>query len=96
MPGKYDHLSKEQLIALLEEREKEKRLGLVWERDPALVGRDESVNEQFVTLNHDKAASCGSGAQRNLIIEGGQLRCSAAAANDARRAGQVHLHRPAL
>ncbi|OYW71186.1 MAG: site-specific DNA-methyltransferase [Verrucomicrobia bacterium 12-59-8] len=70
MPGKYDHLSKEQLVALLEEREKEKRLGLVWERDPALVGRDESVNEQFVTLNHDKEASCGSGAQRNLIIEG--------------------------
>jgi adenine-specific DNA-methyltransferase len=70
MPGKYDHLSKEQLVALLEEREKAKRLGLVWERDPALVGRDESVNEQFVTLNHDADASCGSGAQRNLIIEG--------------------------
>jgi adenine-specific DNA-methyltransferase len=70
MPGKYDHLSKEQLVALLEEREKEKRLGLVWERDPALVGRDESVNEQFVALNHDAEASCGSGPQRNLIIEG--------------------------
>lgn len=35
----------------MEELEKEKRLGLLWERDPALVGRDESVNDKFVTLN---------------------------------------------
>ena len=58
MPGKYDHLSKEQLVALLEEREKEKRLGLVWERDPALVGCDQSINEQFVTLSYEPALSC--------------------------------------
>lgn len=70
MPGKYDHLSKEQLVALLEEREEEKRLGLVWEKDPALVGKDESVNDQFVTLSHVAEVSCGSGPQRNLIIEG--------------------------
>ncbi len=60
MPGKYDHLTNEQLIALLEAREQERRLGLVWERDPAHVGRDESINQHFVTLSYEPGSSCQS------------------------------------
>jgi adenine-specific DNA-methyltransferase len=33
MSGKYDDLSKAQLIELLEKRDRTKKLGLVWERD---------------------------------------------------------------
>ena len=31
--GAYDHLSKEDLIALLEKRQAQRKLGLVWERN---------------------------------------------------------------
>ena len=33
MPSKYDHLSSEELVALLAKRDASQNLGLVWERD---------------------------------------------------------------
>jgi adenine-specific DNA-methyltransferase len=70
MAGKYDHLSKEALIAQLEDRDERQPLGLVWERDPSKIGRDQNVTDQFVTLHPQPEHSCGSGPQQNLILEG--------------------------
>jgi adenine-specific DNA-methyltransferase len=67
--GKYADLTKDQLIALLRQRD-ETRLGLVWERDPTLIEADQSVNEDFIALDFDADASCGTGAYQHLLIEG--------------------------
>ena len=44
--GRYDELPSEQLIALLEKRDRQKKLDLVWERDPAV--RDGLVHRSTV------------------------------------------------
>jgi adenine specific DNA methylase Mod len=64
----YDHLTKEQLIALLQRREREASYGLVWERDE--IEPDKHVNDDFVALDLDRSLSCGAGPWENLIIEG--------------------------
>lgn len=64
----YDHLSKEQPIALLQRREREASYGLVWERDE--IEPDKHINYDFVTLDLDRSLSCGDGPWENLIIEG--------------------------
>lgn len=64
----YDHLSKEQLIALLQRREREASYGLVWERDE--IEPDKHINDDFVALDLDRTLSCGDGPWENLIIEG--------------------------
>jgi hypothetical protein len=47
--GKYDHLSRESLIALLERHERERaRIGLNWAGDKA--DRDRALNDDFVVL----------------------------------------------
>ena len=66
--SKFDPLSREQLIALLERREREARYGLVWERDE--IEPDRHLNDQFVALDLDRGLSQGKGPFRNLIIEG--------------------------
>lgn len=42
----YDHLSKDELVRLLERRDAERQLGLVWERDGN--DADAAVNDDFV------------------------------------------------
>ena len=37
MPRKYDYHTRAQLISLLENRDRERKLGLVWERDEIKV-----------------------------------------------------------
>ncbi len=64
----YDHLSKEQLIALLQRREREASYGLVWERDE--IEPDKHINDDFVALDLDRTLSSGDGPWENLIIEG--------------------------
>lgn len=69
MAQRYDDLTREQLIALLEERD-QRRLGLVWERDPEVIGRDAGASEDFIALRHDPNLSSGPEPSANLIIEG--------------------------
>jgi len=66
--GAYDHLSKEELIALLEKRQAQRKLGLVWERNE--IEHDQALAEGFVALELDETLSVGAAPHRNLIIEG--------------------------
>lgn len=68
MPGKYDDLTKTQLIDLLEKRDRVKKLGLVWERDE--LEADAAVDDNFVVCEI-AADLCDKPAPwRNLVIEG--------------------------
>jgi hypothetical protein len=49
--GKYDSYSKEQLVSLLERRDRERRFGLVWERDE--IEADAALNDDFVAFDPD-------------------------------------------
>ena len=51
MTGKYDDLTKTQLIDLLEKRDRTKKLGLVWERDE--IAADAAIDENFVACEVD-------------------------------------------
>ena len=71
--SKYDHLDKDALIRLLERRDAEQPLGLVWERPEDAGGEldAETVrNRDFVALELDEALSHGDAPWSNLIIEG--------------------------
>lgn len=70
MGSKYDHLNQEQLIRLLETRDRRARFGLVWEADE--IERDQALNSDFVALDLVPELSCpqDAAAWRNLIIEG--------------------------
>jgi adenine-specific DNA-methyltransferase len=69
---KYDDLSKEELVRLLESRDRRDatRFGLVWEASE--IERDKALNQDFVALDLDPSLSCGpkGGPWKNLIIEG--------------------------
>jgi adenine-specific DNA-methyltransferase len=67
---KYDDLSKEELVRLLESRDRRDatRFGLVWEANE--IERDKALNQDFVALDLDQSLSCGPAPWRNLIIEG--------------------------
>ena len=69
MPS-YDHLSKEELLRLLQARDRRDatRFGLVWEANE--IDRDKAINSDFVTLGLDKDLCTGQGPWNNLIIEG--------------------------
>jgi adenine-specific DNA-methyltransferase len=68
--SRYEDLTKEDLIRLLEARDRRTRFGLVWEADE--VERDKALNAGFVALDLDPALSCpkDAAAWRNLIIVG--------------------------
>lgn len=66
--GKYDDLSKERLIELLEKRDRTKKLGLVWERDE--IEADQAIDENFVAATLDETLSDKPSPWRNLVIEG--------------------------
>src|SRR5690606_8308638 len=66
--GRYAHLTREQLLRLLERRDAERQLGLVWERDE--IEADRALNDDFVALELDEALSHGEAPWDNLIVEG--------------------------
>lgn len=68
MPGKYDDLSKAQLIELLEKRDRTKKLGLVWERDE--LEADAAVDENFIVCQVVQELCDKPAPWRNLVIEG--------------------------
>ncbi|GIM47656.1 site-specific DNA-methyltransferase [Collibacillus ludicampi] len=68
MATQYDHLSREELIALLLKRDATRKLGLVWERDE--LEADRTVNDDFVTFELVPDLSIGSAPYENFIIEG--------------------------
>lgn len=71
MGTRYDHLNREELLRLLEARDRrdaERRFGLVWEANE--IERDRALNDDFVALDLVPELSCGEGPWRNLVIEG--------------------------
>ena len=66
--GTFDHLSKEELISLLEKRQAERKLGLVWERNE--IDHDQALTDGFVAMEMDEEFSAGAAPHRNMIIEG--------------------------
>jgi adenine-specific DNA-methyltransferase len=63
----YRDLTQEQLISLLEARDR-KKFGLVWERDA--IEHDRALNSDFVALDEAPELGAGDGTKPNLIIEG--------------------------
>jgi adenine-specific DNA-methyltransferase len=68
MGGKYGDLTREQLVQLLEKRDRAKKLGLVWERDE--IEADRAIDADFVACAIDPALSDCPAPWRNLVIEG--------------------------
>ena len=68
MAGKYDELSREKLVQLLEKRDRTKKLGLVWERDE--IEADRAIDADFVACSIEPTLSDGPMPWRNLVIEG--------------------------
>ena len=68
--SRYDHLSREELLRLLEARDRRDatRFGLVWEANE--IERDKALNNDFVTLELVRGKCVGAAPWRNLIIEG--------------------------
>lgn len=65
---KYAHLSREALVQLLMKRDRETKLGLVWDRDA--LEKEKAINDDFVALNFVESLSLGTGPYQNLLIEG--------------------------
>lgn len=65
---RYDHLNKEELIALLHKRDAIRKLGLVWERNE--IEHERVLNDDFVTLELDESLSVGEPPYANVLIEG--------------------------
>jgi adenine-specific DNA-methyltransferase len=67
---RYDHLNREELLRLLEARDRRDatKFGLVWEANE--IERDTALNHDFVALDLVPKLSCGGGPWRNLIVEG--------------------------
>ena len=68
MTGKYDDLTRSQLVELLEKRDRTKKLGLVWERDE--IEADRAVDANFVACRIVPELSDRPAPWDNLIIEG--------------------------
>ena len=66
--SRYDHLERDELIRLLQRRDAERQLGLVWERDD--IDADAALNDDYVALQLDPALSHGDAPWTNMIIEG--------------------------
>lgn len=60
MTSKYDHYSKDELVKIIEDRDRKPKFGLVWERDD--IEFDRSFNEDFVALDATPELSCGVGS----------------------------------
>lgn len=68
MAGKYDGLTKAQLIQLLEKQDRERPLGLVWERNT--IEADQAISADFVACDVIPELCEKSAPWRNLVIEG--------------------------
>jgi len=68
--GKYDALTKGELLRLLEARDRREatRYGLVWETDG--IEAEQALNGDYVALDLVPELCCGPPPWRNLIIEG--------------------------
>ncbi|MBV9010143.1 MAG: site-specific DNA-methyltransferase [Verrucomicrobia bacterium] len=66
----YSDLSRDELLRLLEARDRRDatRFGLVWEANE--VERDRALNQDFVALDLDPKLATGEAPWRNIIIEG--------------------------
>lgn len=71
MDGKYDHLSKQELIQLLDKHDRTKKLGLVWERNE--IEADAAIDESFITCEIVHELCEKAAPWRNLVIEGDNL-----------------------
>lgn len=68
MADQFENLTREQLLKLVRQREREKKLGLVWERDA--IERDTALDDRFVSLSLVPDLSDGAAPWPNLVIEG--------------------------
>ena len=68
MSSKYDDLSRAQLVALLEKRDRTRKLGLVWERDE--IEADAAIDANFVACEVVLDLSDKPAPWENLVIEG--------------------------
>ncbi|MBS0214116.1 MAG: site-specific DNA-methyltransferase [Proteobacteria bacterium] len=66
--SKYAHLDRDALIGLLERRDAQRQLGLVWEREE--IEADAALNDDYVAFDLDAALSHGPAPWGNLIVEG--------------------------
>jgi len=68
--GKYDTLTKEELLRLMEARDRREatRYGLVWETDG--IEAEQALNGDYVALDLVPELCCGPPPWRNLVIEG--------------------------
>jgi adenine-specific DNA-methyltransferase len=64
----FENLTREQLLKLLRQKERQKKLGLVWERDS--IERDRALDERFVSLALVPELGDGAAPWPNLVIEG--------------------------
>jgi adenine-specific DNA-methyltransferase len=64
----FENLTREQLLKLLRQKERQKKLGLVWERDS--IERDRAIDERFVSLALVPELGDGAAPWPNLVIEG--------------------------
>jgi adenine-specific DNA-methyltransferase len=83
----YDHLTREQLLEILQRRDLDAPYGLVWERDE--IEPEAAINRDYVGLRLDPALSCGDAPWRNLVVEGDNWDALRALA--ATHKGQVKL-----
>ncbi|QDI05016.1 hypothetical protein E4A48_16150 [Xanthomonas cerealis pv. cerealis] len=67
MTSKYDQLDRQTLIGLLQRRDAERQLGLVWEREEIEV--DQALNDDFVALSLDAGLSHGMDVDVPLLAE---------------------------
>lgn len=68
MADQFEHLTRDQLLKLVRQRERQKKLGLVWERDA--IERDKALDDRFVSLSLVPDLSDGAAPWPNMIIEG--------------------------
>lgn len=66
--SKYDGLSSEQLLHLLEKHDRTKKLGLVWERDE--IEADAAIDANFIACEIVEDQSERPAPWDNLVIEG--------------------------
>ena len=70
--SRYDHLHRDALIRLLQRRDAERQLGLVWERDEHSGGEleaDRALNDDYVALGLTRAERDGVAADVQTRID---------------------------
>lgn len=64
----YSSLTKDQLVEILQQRDRRPQFGLLWERDE--IEHDKSLNDDFVALAFQEELSLGNQPYGNMLIEG--------------------------